>query len=79
MIAQRIHQDWNISNGVHPIPIVSGTLFKSTLVKSSPKVLLPGNPIHGKREPSDVGKQYLEGIRYLARKKQRRCISQELG
>ncbi len=28
---------------------------------------------------TDVFKQYLEGIRHLARRKQRRCISQELG
>ena len=27
---------------------------------------------------TDVFKQYLDGIRHLARKKQRRCISQEL-
>jgi len=79
MIAQRMNRNWNMSSDRYSVADGPGILNRSAFAESGPRMVLIQNPEHAECDSSAVFQRYIAGIRYLARKKQRRCISQELG
>lgn len=70
---------WAVSPAAYSVTTLPEELLKNFLSKPKKSPLFLENPIHKGSESSEILKKYLQGLKYCARKKRHRCISQELG